>query len=57
MKDPHKVEKILDMYVEPEEQSDFCHRAVQFGRDYCTARAPKCDACPLKDICPYAKAE
>ena len=54
LKDPHKVEKILDMYVEPEEQSDFCHRAVQFGRDYCTARAPKCGECPLGDICPYA---
>ena len=57
MKDPHKVEKILDLYVEPEEQSDFCHRAVQFGRDYCTARAPKCDRCPLGDICPFAQAE
>ena len=55
MKDPHKVEKILDMYVEPADQSDFCHRAVQFGRDYCTARAPKCDQCPLGDICPFAQ--
>ena len=55
MKDPHKVEKILDMYVEPAQQSDFCHRAVQFGRDYCTARAPKCTSCPLADICPYVK--
>ena len=55
LKDPHKVEKILDMYVEPEEQSDFCHRAVQFGRDFCTSRAPKCGECPLADICPYAK--
>ena len=54
MKDPHKVERILDLYVESADQSDFCHRAVQFGRDYCTARAPKCDQCPLGDICPYA---
>lgn len=54
LKDPHKVEKILDLYVEPEEQSDFCHRAVQFGRDYCTARSPRCGECPLGDICPYA---
>ena len=54
LKDPHKVEKILDLYVEPADQSDFCHRAVQFGRDYCTARSPKCDRCPLGDICPYA---
>ncbi|MBQ1232249.1 MAG: endonuclease III [Clostridia bacterium] len=57
MKDPHKVEKILDMYVEPSEQSNFCHRAVQFGRDFCTSRAPKCGECPLADICPYAKNE
>ena len=56
LKDPHKVEKILDLYVEPEEQSDFCHRAVQFGRDYCTARSPRCGECPLGDICPFAQA-
>lgn len=55
MKDPHKAEKILELYVEPAEQSDFCHRAVQFGRDYCTARSPKCEVCPLGDICSYAK--
>lgn len=54
LKDPHKVEKILDLYVEDKDQSDFCHRAVQFGRDYCTARSPKCGTCPLADICPYA---
>lgn len=54
LKDPHKVEKILDLYVQDKEQSDFCHRAVQFGRDYCTARSPKCGTCPLADVCPYA---
>lgn len=55
LKDPHKVEKILETLVEPSGQSDFCHRAVQFGRDYCTARSPRCGACPLNDICPYVK--
>lgn len=55
LKDPHKVEKILDTLIDPASQSDFCHRAVQFGRDYCTARSPHCDACPLADICPYDK--
>ena len=53
LKDPHKVEKILEKLVEPEGQSDFCHRAVQFGREYCTARSPRCGTCPLRDICPY----
>ena len=47
LKDPTKVEKILVDIVAPDEQSDFCHRIVQFGRDVCTARAPRCEACPL----------
>ena len=50
-KDPVKTERIMSELVEGEKQSDFCHRIVQFGRDTCTARAPKCDGCPLSDIC------
>ena len=50
-KDPVKTERIMSELVEPKEQSDFCHRIVQFGRDICTARSPKCDGCPLADIC------
>ena len=52
LKDPAKVEKILVELVDPAEQSDLCHRLVQFGRDVCTARAPKCHECPLSYICP-----
>lgn len=51
LKEPHKVEKILVKAIEPKEQSDFCHRIVLFGRQTCSARAPKCDSCPLNDIC------
>ena len=50
-KDPVKVEKIMTGLVVPQEQSDFCHRIVQFGRDVCTARSPKCGECPLKEFC------
>ena len=50
-KDPVRVEKTLVGLVEPSEQSDLCHRLVQFGRDVCTARAPKCHECPLYDLC------
>lgn len=55
MKDPLKTEKILSGLVEPDEQSDFCHRLVLFGRDYCRAQGPKCDICPLKarSLCEY----
>ena len=55
LKDPTKVEKILSELVPPDEQSDFCHRIVQFGRDVCSARAPRCDACPLYDLCEAVK--
>ena len=51
LKDAHKVERIMSGLVSPEKQSDFCHRIVQFGRDVCIARSPKCAECPLGDIC------
>lgn len=53
--DPVKVEKIMSALVEPAEQSDLCHRLVQFGRDTCTARAPQCTACPLAHLCAHAQ--
>lgn len=54
LKDPTKVEKILTKLIDPAEQSDFCHHIVQFGRDVCTARAPKCYDCPLAAYCKSA---
>ena len=50
-KDPVKTEKIMTELISPEEQSDFCHRIVWFGREYCSARAPRCGECPLKNLC------
>ena len=52
-KDPNKTEKIMSELIAPEEQSDFCHRIVQFGRDICTARSPKCDECPMRELCSH----
>jgi endonuclease-3 len=50
-KNPTKIERILRELIEPSEGADYCHRIVNFGRDVCTARSPKCDACPLADLC------
>ena len=55
VKDPHKVERIMAEIIAPDEQSDFCHRIVQFGRDVCSARAPKCAECPISHICAHNK--
>lgn len=49
---PLIVERQLRAILEPSESNDFCHRLVLLGRDVCTARKPRCDACPLADICP-----
>lgn len=50
--DPHKAELSLKELLPPERSNDFCHRLVLFGREYCTARYPKCTKCPLAPICP-----
>lgn len=42
------VERTLSPLVPKELQSDFCHMIVDFGRDVCSARNPKCDNCPMK---------
>ena len=44
-------EKIMSELIEPSEQSDFCHRMVLFGREYCTAKNPKCNICPIYELC------
>lgn len=55
LRDPRRVERILTPLIDQGEQSDFCHRLVLFGRDVCTARAPRCDACRLRGICKFAE--
>ena len=52
-KEPEKVERDLRPLIPPERSSDFCHRIVQFGRDVCTARKPKCEECRMKSFCAY----
>lgn len=49
--EPKKVEDELRRVLEPTSSSDFCHRLVLFGREYCTARSPKCEKCRLSEIC------
>ena len=53
LRDPNKIEKILLELLPYGEGSDFCHRIVNFGRDVCSARSPKCDECPMSDLCEH----
>lgn len=51
-KDPLKVETQMRKLLPQDKSNDFCHRAVLFGRDICTARIAYCEKCPLADFCP-----
>ena len=54
-KNPDKIEKILKELIAADEGSDFCHRIVFFGREVCTARSPRCEECPLANLCEKRK--
>ncbi len=44
-----KVERTLSQLVPKDEQSDFCHRIVDFGRDVCRAKNPECFRCVMRE--------
>lgn len=48
---PEQVEADLRKILPTARSSRYCHQIVQFGRDICTARNPKCEDCPLKNYC------
>ena len=49
---PAKTEQIL-LKVHPKEDWLYInHQWVHFGRDYCSARNPKCGECFIGDLCP-----
>ena len=54
-KDPLLTEKTMDPLIDRKDQAAFCHRLVLFGREICTAKAPRCPDCPLSRLCPERK--
>jgi len=50
--DPVRIERDLMALLPRKEWIDFSHRMIHHGRQICIARRPKCDICPLADICP-----
>lgn len=56
-KNPVKVEKILTPLIPVEEQSNFCHRLVLFGRETCSAKNPSCANCPINPYCKHYKGD
>lgn len=52
--DPAKIERDLMALLDPAQWSDFSLRVIYFGREICSARAPRCGGCPLRRLCPSA---
>lgn len=51
-KEPYKIELDLQKVVPQKNWGSFCHQLVYHGRAHCSARAPKCDTCPVTQLCP-----
>jgi endonuclease-3 len=49
---PEDIEEDLMKLVPQEQWTFFGPATVLHGRYTCTARKPKCEACPLNDLCP-----
>ncbi|MBT8198637.1 MAG: endonuclease III [Acidimicrobiia bacterium] len=52
-RDPVKVEADLAAIYPEDRWSGISMRVIQFGRDICDARTPRCWECFLADRCPY----
>ncbi len=52
---PLQVERDLSACIPEDKWITLGHRFVAHGRAVCTARKPLCEACPLSEVCRYAK--
>lgn len=55
-KTPLEVERALQKIIPREKWSAAHHWLIWHGRQICSARKPKCNACPLSKICPSKSA-
>jgi endonuclease III len=55
--DPVKIERDLIRLVPRQYWNAFPHLLIWHGRRVCIARAPRCEACVLNDLCPASRAE
>jgi endonuclease-3 len=53
--DPVKAEQDLMRVVPRAEWTQFAHTVIHHGRAICAARKPKCEICPITDLCPSSE--
>ncbi len=52
--DPVKIEQDLMKIVPRRDWTVFSHLLILHGRQICPARKPKCEICPVSELCPSA---
>jgi endonuclease-3 len=55
--DPERIERDLAALLPEAEWTAWTTRVIHHGRVCCTARAPRCEACPLRPDCPWPAAQ
>lgn len=53
--DAVRIEFALMELIPKERWNEFNHSIIAHGRATCIARRPKCDQCPISDLCPSAR--
>lgn len=53
--DPVKIEQDLMALFPRERWTMLSHLFIEHGRQICDARKPKCESCPLSDMCPASR--
>ncbi len=51
-KDPVKIEKDLNALLSEDRWMPMSSELIYLGREFCTAKKPKCEVCPVRDLCP-----
>jgi endonuclease-3 len=54
-RDPEKIEQDILAIVPKKHWLDFNYMLVNYGRDICQARKPKCPDCLIRHLCPSVK--
>ncbi|MEP6477038.1 MAG: endonuclease III, partial [Actinomycetota bacterium] len=53
--DPDKIEQDLMAILPRDQWFVFTYRLIDHGRAVCVARTPRCEACPVRDLCPSSR--
>jgi len=51
-RDPVKIEKDINELLPPERWMPISSELIYLGREFCGARKPKCNICPVAELCP-----